>query len=364
MTPWVTINHFVLPSWIHDPIATRQALAAKPPDSPVPDAARSGWLSRDTIGEFRKYADYLAWKYGGLVNRWITLNEPMVVATNGYVNIPGVVQGNFPPGAWSFTGAVDAIINMADANASAYKAVKRRDRGSRVGFVHNMVAFTPSDPSSSGDQVAAQHAEYLFDRLFMDAVVLGIRDRDADAVVDPGERNPKAARKADFVGLNYYFRGRVSKLPSSLSTRIPLLDFFPQTVYRSSANPTGPPCPTTCTEFGWEIYPEGLRHVLGIAGSYKLPVIITENGISDSDDDQRAGYLTSHLRAARQAMRAREVDLRGYFQWTLVDNFEWAEGYHQRFGLYTYDPATLKRIPRPSSRVYARIAKTGKLPKP
>ncbi len=361
MTPWVTINHFVLPSWIHDPIATRDALAGLGPNDPVPALPRSGWLNRNTVGEFRKYAAYLGWKLGDEVNRWITLNEPMVVAVNGYVNIPGIVEGNFPPGGWSFSGVIDAIVNMADANASAYKALKRKDRGSRVGFVHNMVAFTADDPSRPADVRSTGNAEYLFNRLFMEAVVNGIRDRDADGVVDPGERNRKQANKADFVGLNYYFRGRISAL-GTLTPRIPLLDFLPATQYQSAINPSAPPCPTTCTEFGWEIYPEGLRQVLDIAGDYRLPVIVTENGISDSDDDQRAAYLTSHLEAVRQSIRAKEADVGGYFQWSLVDNFEWAVGYTQRFGLYAYDPATLARIPRPSARLYARISKTGKLP--
>ena len=96
MTPWVTLSHFVLPSWIHDPIASRAALAALGPNDPVPAIPRSGWLSRTTVGEFRKYAAYLAWKLGDDVNRWITLNEPMVVAVNGYVNIPGVVERELP----------------------------------------------------------------------------------------------------------------------------------------------------------------------------------------------------------------------------------------------------------------------------
>jgi beta-galactosidase len=362
MTPWVTINHFALPTWIHDPIAARDALAGGDPDGPPPSFKGAGWLDRGTVGEFRKYAAYLAWKLGPQVNRWITLNEPMVVAVNGYVNIPGVIEGNFPPGAFTYAGTLNAITNMADANAAAYKAVKRKDRGSKVGFVHNMVAFTPADPASANDVSGAQHAEYLFDRLFMDEALRGIRDLDADGVIDPGERNPKLAKRADFVGLNYYFRARVTGLGFPLSTRIPLLDFTAATTYRSPTDPSGPPCPTSCTEFGWEIYPEGFRHVLGIAGSYGLPVIVTENGISDSDDDQRAGYLLGHLRAMRQAMRAKQADVRGYFHWSLVDNFEWSSGYRQHFGLFSYDPVTLKRTERPSARLYARVARTGSLP--
>ena len=362
MTPWVTINHFSLPTWIHDPVAARAALGTLGPEEEVPPFARSGWLSRDTIAEFRKYAGYLAWKLGDEVDRWITLNEPMVVAVSGYVNIPGVVEGNFPPGAWSYPGVISVILNMADANTAAYKAVKRRDPGSRVGFVHNMVAFTPSDPAREADVRGTEHAEYLFDRLFMNAAVRGIRDTDADGVIDAGERRRKSANKADFVGLNYYFRGRITGLGAPLTGRIPLLDFLPSTVYATPTNPGGAPCPSTCSEFGWELYPQGFRDVLGIAGSYGLPVIVTENGISDSNDDQRAAYLTSHLRAMRQAMRKDDVDVRGYFHWSLVDNFEWAEGYRQRFGLFSYDPATLRRTIRPSARLYAKVARSGRVP--
>jgi beta-galactosidase len=362
MTPWVTINHFTLPAWIHDPVAARDLLSGLGPNEEPPAFPRSGWLSPATVAEFRKYADYLAWKLGDEVDRWITLNEPMVVAVNGYVNIPGLVEGNFPPGAWSFPGVIRAILNMVDANAAAYKAVKRRDPGSRVGFVHNMVAFTPSDPTSESDRRGTEHATYLFDRLFMNAAVRGVKDVDVDGVVDPGERRRKSANRADFVGLNYYFRGRVTGLGAPLTSRIPLLDFLPSTVYGSPTNPGGAPCPTTCTEFGWEIYPQGFRRVLGIAGSYGLPVVVTENGISDSNDDQRAAYLESHLRAMLKADRRGKADVRGYFHWTLVDNFEWAEGYHQRFGLFSYDPDTLERTMRPSAKLYAKIARSGRIP--
>ena len=156
---------------------------------PPPPLARGGWLDRGTIGEFRKYAGYLAWKLGDDVNRWITLNEPMVVAVNGYVNIPGIVEGNFPPGAWNYTGVIDAIVNMADANASAYKAVKRRDPARASASSTTWSRSRPTTQARARDQHATAHAEYLFNRLFMDAAVLGIRDRDADGIVDPGERS-------------------------------------------------------------------------------------------------------------------------------------------------------------------------------
>jgi len=363
ITPWVTINHYTLPSWLHDPIAARDAFAGVGADGPPPGGfGPRGWLDRRTVREFRKYAGYLAWKLGPLVNRWITLNEPMVVAVSGYVNLPGVIAGNFPPGAFNFPAAVSVVEHLAAANLAAYRAVHRRDRRAKVGFVHNMIAFTPQDPSDPDDVEGTAHANYLFNRLFIEAAIRGFRDRDLDGVIEAGERSRKRAGKADFIGVNYYFRGRVSGLDGSLTPTIPILDFLPSTFYRSQVSPDAPECPTRCSDFGNEIYPAGFRAVLRIAGRYGKPIYVTENGISDADDDLRPGFIRSHLRTLRQAMRAREARVRGYFHWSLVDNFEWAAGYTQKFGLFRFNPATLRRSPRPSAKLYGRIARSGRVP--
>jgi beta-galactosidase len=362
MAPWVTLNHFTLPRWIHDPIAARNAFARVGPNGAPPTGfGPRGWLDRSTVTEFRKYARYVAWKLGDVVDRWITLNEPIALIANGYFNLPGIQQGNFPPGAFNFPAAETLIERLAQANAAAYEAVKARDRGSRVGVVQNMIAFTPADPDSAQDRVGTHHADYIFNRLFLDAVIKGHRDRDLDGRIEAGERD-RRARKADFVGVDYYFRGRVTGLGEPLTPRIPVLDFLPATSYRSADDPSAPPCPTTCSDFGSELYAKGFRQVLRTAGRYGRPVIVTENGISDADDDQRPGYLRSHLRVLHNAIRAGDADVRGYFHWSLVDNFEWAAGYTQRFGLYRYNPVTLGRSARPSARLFARVARTGELP--
>ena len=362
LNPWVTMSHFTLPIWIQDPIAARDAFNTVGPDDPPPDGfGPRGWLDRSTVTEFRKYASYLSWKLGDQVNRWITLNEPMVVAVNGYVNIPGLIEGNFPPAAYNFPAVITVIERLAQANAKAYDAVHRQDPGSKVGFVHNMIAFTPANPASALDRQGSNHAWYVFDRLFLDEALKGYRDHNADGAISPGERDERRAGKADFVGVNYYFRGRVTGLPAPITPSIPVLDFVPATSYQSPTNPTGAPCPTTCSDFGNELYPQGFRQVLRVAGSYGRPLVVTENGISDADDDQRPGFLRSHLAAMSAAMRA-GADVRGYFHWSLTDNFEWSVGYTQRFGLYGYDPETLKRSARPSAKLFGRVAKTGRLP--
>ncbi|HEU0024028.1 MAG TPA: glycoside hydrolase family 1 protein [Thermoleophilaceae bacterium] len=362
LEPFVTVSHFSLPTWIHDPIAARDALAGRGPDDALPRIRRGGWLDKATVREFRKYAAYLAWKFGRRVTYWTPLNEPMVVAANGYVNVPGAFAGYFPPGAFSFSAAIRVVTNLVRANAAAYDEIHLFDREARVGPVHNMIGFTPADSDSAADRRAAGHADYVFNRLFLNAVVRGREDLNVDGRISRSERHPGRAGKADYIGLNYYFRSRVTALGDSISDRIKLLDFLPTNSYSTPLSPGLSPCPTTCTDFGWEIYPEGFRSSLATAGRYGLPVFVTENGLADADDDLRAGYLVSHLRAVRAAMRSGQARVRGYLYWTLVDNFEWAAGYYPRFGFFSYDPDTLRRAERPSARLFARIARTGNLP--
>jgi beta-galactosidase len=359
MEPVLTLNHFTLPSWLHDPVAVREAFAGRGPDDPPPAVERGGWLDSRTVREFGKFAAWAAWRYRRQVELWVTVNEPVVVAVQGYVNVPGVFASWFPPGVYSLPAAVRVIRNLAKANALAYDAVHRHDRRARVGPVHNMIAFTPADPSSANDRTGAEHADYVFNRVFLDAVVRGLDDRDVDGRIEAGERRRDLRGRADFIGLNYYFRSRVTGLGAPVSTTVPLFDFLPSNTYAHPQSPAAPPCPTTCTEFGWEVFPQGLRRSLRTAGSYGLPVYVTENGLADADDDMRRRYLVDHLRALRGAMRDRLARVEGYFAWSLVDNFEWAAGYYPRFGFFSYDPDTLARRERPSARLFRRIARIG-----
>jgi beta-galactosidase len=370
MAPFVTVSHFSLPLWIHDPIAVRDALAGTNPNLPVaPLGVPAGWLETAILPEFAKYAAYLGWKFGDLVDRWTPINEAMVVATSGYVNVPGVLSGNFPPGAFSFRGAISVILNEVAGQAAAYDALHAWDTvdadgdGSavEVGTVHNMAAFHPTNPASALDVTAAAHADYLFNRLWLNAVVLGDVDADADGVADPGEHHPELAGKADFVGVNYYLRATASATGVPLTPAIPLLDFLPVIGYRTPEAPTAPPCPSTCSDFGWEIYPQGLREVLATAGAYGLPVYVTENGIADADDDQRPAYLVQHLLVLDQAIADGVADVRGYYHWSLIDNFEWSSGYYPRFGLFSID-ARGRRRARKSARHLRRIALRNAVP--
>lgn len=372
MEPFVTLNHFSLPLWIHDPIAARDALMGVDPNGPVPAGfGPAGWLDAAIVGEFAKYAGFLAWRLGDVVDRWAPLNEPLVVATSGYVNVPGLLAGNFPPGAFTFTGAITVILHELAAHAAAYDAIALWDAAdadgdgtaAEIGLVHNLAAFHPKNPAAPLDVTGAAHADYLFNRLWLNGTVLGDVDANANGVIEPGEHRPDLAGKADFVGVNYYLRATATGIGVPLTPVIPLLDFLPTIGYQTPQSPGAPPCPSSCTEFGWEIYPVGLREILTVAGSYGRPVFVTENGIADGDDDQRPGYLVQHLVVLEQAIADGVADVRGYYHWSLVDNFEWSSGYYPRFGLFAFDPVTKVRRLRPSGRYFKRIARRNAIPR-
>jgi beta-galactosidase len=225
-----------------------------------------------------------------------------------------------------------------------------------------MIAFTPADPASAADRRGAEHADYVFNRLLLNAAVRGWDDRNVDGRIEASERRRDWRGRSDFIGVNYYFRSRVTGLGAPVTKTVPLFDFLPAQSYRTPEDPSAPPCPTTCTDFGAEIYPAGFRTVLREAGAYRLPVYVTENGLADADDKQRADYLVDHLRVLRGVMRDHLARVKGYLAWSLMDNFEWSAGYYPKFGFFSFNPNTLERHERPSARVFRRIARFGALP--
>lgn len=376
LRPLVTLNHFTLPLWIHDPIAVRDALAARGADDPLPAdlTPRAGWLSDSTATEFGKYAAYMGWKFGDLVDWWAPLNEPMVVAVGGYVNVPGAYASWFPPGVNSYGASRKVIETMVAANAAAYDELRAKDRtdsdrdrrATRIGLVHNMINFVPADPKKPADVKSTRNAEQVFNRTFPNAVIRGFLDRNVNGKAEPGEKDPKMVGKADFLGVNYYFRGRITGLGTALSTNIGLLDFLPSVTYRWALNPDGPPCPTVCSDFGNEIDVAGFGAVLREAATYKRPLLVTENGIADAADSKRPAFLVRSLHQVwkQASRRSRSAPVIGWMHWSLTDNFEWSAGYTPKFGLHSYSPQTLERTARPSARVLRSIARGNRIPGP
>jgi len=371
LVPMVTLNHFTLPLWVHDPIATRDALASVDPlvGAVPPGLERAGWLDPSIVDEFAKFAAYSGWKFGDLVDLWCTINEPVALLIAGFINVPGV-GGNFPPGAFSFGAVLQAIPQLAAAHARGYDALHATDTvdadgdgvAAAVGIVHNTPAFQPSDPHNPLDVAGAAHADYLVNRLLLEAITTGAFDTNLDGdTSDPGEQRPDLAGRSDFIGINYYQRVAVTGLAASVTPLVPLFDFVPTITYQGP-HTSGPPCPSTCTDFGWEIYPQGLRDILTFVGTLARPVYITENGIADAADEKRAKYIVDHLTILQGVIADSLADVRGYFHWSLTDNFEWSSGYYPKFGLFSFDPATGRRTKRAGARPYASIARRNGIP--
>lgn len=346
----LNLVHFTLPLWLHDPIrARRSRLRAEP----------LGWLSPRFKVEFAKFAAYAAWAFGDLVDMWSTMNEPLVVAEAGYL----VKEWQFPPNVSYVLAYVKVMLNIVQAHVLAYEAIKRFDRTradpdsqspAEVGIIHNIIPFQPFDPRRGIDVKAAKYANYVHNEWLLNAITVGWVDKDFDGRARRHEVVGFYRGKLDWLGVNYYTRGVVRGVwvPIPPIPSLPLLvRGYGFNCERRSVSREGRPT----SDFGWELYPEGLREALEIVAPYRLPVIITENGVADAEDKLRATYIASHLAVLQEIVRNRRVEVRGYLHWALTDNYEWTEGFGMKFGLYAVDLATKKRYKRPSANLYAKI---------
>ena len=356
LEPMVTVNHFTLPLWVHDPLVARPLIQLGLP------APAAGWLSSTTPQEFEKYAAYLAWKYGDQVDNWATVNEPFSPVLTEFLAIPWVVP-NWPPGVLRPDLASTFLVNQAIGHVAAYDAIHAWDTtvaaadgpAAFVGFTHNMIPARPANAANRLDVQAADAWNHYYNGWFPNAVIDGWVDVDFDGVRDDGEFFAHMADKVDFLGVQYYgsqpmFGFGVAPVPG-----FPFLRGFP---IRCSADSP------TCSDFNQPTDPGGFREVLEVAASYGKPLWITENGIADDDDTKRPSYLVNHI-AVVQDLVAHGTDIRGYTYWSFVDNLEWADGYDLQFGLYGSDPQTpeLERTPKPASiAALSGITKSNALP--
>jgi beta-glucosidase len=307
-------------------------------DLPQPLEDAGGWLSRDTAARFADYSALAAGRLADRIPLWITLNEPFIVTAFGYA------LGIHAPGRDLVLGALPTAHHQLLGHGLAAGAL--RAAGARQVAISNNC--TPVWPASDGpaDQAAAAAYDTLHNRLFNDPLLLG-RYPDL-AAFGVGEAGLDCVRDGDLavistpvdaLGINYYNPTRVSAAPQApLPFGLEPIPGYP------------------VTAFGWPVIPAGLTELLTqLAARYGdalPPVYITENGCSVVDepgsaDQPRIRYLDGHIRAVADAITA-GVDVRGYLTWSLLDNFEWAEGYEQRFGLVHVDFATQARTPRAS----------------
>jgi len=305
-------------------------------DTPQALEDAGGWLSRDTAYRFAEYASILGEHFADRVKMWIPLNEPMVMSIYGYA------IGEYAPGKTLLLGAIPTAHHQHLAHGLAARAL-RAAGATRVGTAnhHSPVWPASGDPA---DHAAAAWLDALLNRLFAEPVLLGRYPDEMVPHLPAGFEDdlPVIAQPLDFYGVNYYepqaaaAPGEGSPLPFELRS----VEGFPRTTNDSP------------------IVPDGLRELLvDFHGRYRLPpVYITENGCSFDGvhDPERIDFLRQHLVALRAAMDA-GVDVRGYFVWSLLDNFEWSKGYAPRFGLVHVDYETQRRTPKESFRWYQKV---------
>ena len=340
LDPMVTINHFTLPLWVHNPAQARvkELLGLTPQTA-------GGWVSSSTVTEFEKYSAYLAWKYGDQVTNWVVLNEPVNSMLTSYFAIPFAT--NFPPALVRTDLVAVGLRNEAAAYSASYDLIHQLDPNAQVGFALNMYSWRGGDPTNPRDQQAAADFSDFYNKWFPDAVLKGEVDANFDGVITPDEVHPELAGKADYFGVNYYSQGIVIGYGGLSAPSLPIVKGYPEFSPLLNVIIGGCLPGTECSDTAQIINPAGLRDVLDIADTYGIPLWVTESGLADATDANRASYTVRHLAVIHKAI-ADGMDIRGYTAWSLTDNLEWVLGYDPKYGLYSYDPATLERTPRPS----------------
>ncbi len=314
--PVVTLHHYTHPRWFWE---------------------RGGWEDPRSISAFREFARFAGQALSPLVRTWVTLNEPVVFLLGGYV------AGLIPPGLTSFASAAKAFEHLLIGHVDAAAAIRESSADARFGIAHNMLDFAPDRAERFADRRLAGAAEALYNRALLDGISTG----DVSWVF-PGQgraafRVAGLSDANEFVGVNYYSRVHM-RFRSLLGLSG---DFF----YRDRDG-------RGLTQTGWEIHPRGLDRVVRLAAAATgLPVVVTENGIATGDDGLRRTFLHEHAVVLRH-LRDSGIPLTGYFHWSLLDNFEWLEGFRPRFGLFEVDYATGARRRRPSADLFALLGKS------
>ena len=322
LTPIVTLHHFTNPLWVAD---------------------AGGWEVRETIDHFERFVRFCAREYGAEVEWWCTVNEPEVYAFRGWS------EGVWPPAVHDESRALSVVANLLEAHGRAYRVLKAEDKAdadgdgfsATIGFAKHYTQLEPLRAWNPLDRLQA----FFETRVFIEAVEHATVDGTIELSI-PGARSvrrvlPELKGALDWYGLNYYTRWMVRALSQRPHVARP-------GALRNDLN--------------WEIWPEGFEEALVHAGRLGHPVLVTENGVADAKDVLRPSAIIAFVEAMHRAI-ASGVSVLGYLHWSLLDNFEWSDGYDGRFGLYAVDFERRERprTRRASAEVYARIARANAL---
>ena len=299
--PVVTLHHFSHPQWWE---------------------AKGGFANSANLTDFVRYCERIFDALSDRVDTWVTVNEPTVFSTMGYT------LGMFPPGRRSLRTTIRVMRNLLLAHAAVYKTLKQKRSTVKIGIAKNVTLFDPKNRWSPIDWPLARLLEWFWNGAWRSGIQKG-RMFFKDV--------PEAKGTLDFIGLNYYTHVLVG--PASISL---LKMKFPKRKHE------------VATEFGYPMYAEGLRRAVEFLAPLGVPIEVTENGVADANDTLRTEHLKRHLWVLSQAIQDGH-DIRSYHHWSLMDNFEWAEGYSMRFGLHHVDFETQERTLRGSGEAYRRI---------
>jgi len=306
--PMITLHHFTNPRWL---------------------AEQGGWETPETVALFTRFVRRVVEALGQHCDLWCTINEPNVYGTLGYL------EGVFPPGQSDLKTAMRVIRHLLAGHATAYREIHSLQPHARVGLAHNMRVFDPANPRSALDRRVARTTDKVYNQAILTALTRGRWT----APLGFGLAW-KLRRTLDWIGLNYYTRDLVA------FDRTQSQSLFSRRQHADGA---------ALLDGGYgEFHPRGMFRCLQRLARLSLPIYVTENGIPDDDDDQRPRYLLTHLHQIWHAIQLC-YPVMGYYHWTLVDNFEWAEGWTLRFGLISLDPKAQTRTPRRSADLYTKV---------
>ncbi len=319
--PMVTLHHFTNPIWLQE---------------------KGGWLNPQSVELFERYTRVVVETMGDLIPFYNTINEPMMVAVLGYL------LGMHPPCHTDFDEFFTVGKHLLMAHGKCYHAIHEtvKDKGfsikPQVGIVKQIPYFAPLNPDSDADVEQAKLMDDTVNRWYLEGIHTGI----LAPPFGEGEELDYLKGSWDFIGVNWYTRILATPLPEAPEEASQTLSIAPEGA--------------ETTDMGWEVYPEGFYHSLMSVKKYKKPVYVTENGIATLDDTQRCRYILRHLYQLHRAIKD-GLDVRGYMYWSLIDNFEWAEGFAKRFGLIEVNYDTMERTPRPSAYLYRDLIKSNRI---
>lgn len=267
-----------------------------------------GWANKKVVFYFSRFANKVFNEYKDLVDFWITINEPLIYGSLGFF------EGKWPPRKKNFYSLLKVFRNQVLAHKKIYEIFHKSKNNLQIGIAKHNSYFEPFNSKSPLDRFNTKVYRYFWNEFFLNRI-----------------RN-----HLDFIGLNYYFHNKI-KFPFQIRNENKIV-----------------------SDISWEIFPEGIYFTLKELKEYNLPIYITENGLADAKDKLRKDFIKNHLYWAHKVIEE-GVDVRGYFHWSLMDNFEWEKGFDPRFGLIEIDYKTFERKIRPSALFYAKICKENAL---